>query len=268
MLIEKARVAYNYNVSPGIYKIIFDAPKISKSAQPGQFVMIKCEGKQTFLRRPLSIAGTKSENLTINLVIKVVGIGTKWLAESTFGDTLDLLGPLGHGYTLTNLAGKKILLVAGGIGMASMIFLAEELSRHRKQDLKVNILFGAKTLELDDGNCFYASIKNLFPSSYREKITTTTEDGSYGHKGLVTDILPSIIEKKEINQIFACGPKAMLKKVAEISQAHNVPCQVCLEKRMACGVGACYSCVCRVKGHNIRVCKNGPVFEAKEVDWS
>lgn len=85
---------------------------------------------------------------------------------------------------------------------------------------------------------------------------------------MVTDILPSIIKKKAIDQIFACGPKAMLKKVAEITQALKVPCQVCLEERMACGVGACYSCVCKVNGHNQRVCKDGPVFDAKEVDWS
>jgi dihydroorotate dehydrogenase electron transfer subunit len=259
-------------LAPGIYELTVFARGIAENAMPGQFVMVRCSNGQSFLRRPFSVAAVNSsifgKKPNFNLIFKVIGPGTQWLSERRQGNSLDIIGPLGHGYNLTGIEDKKILLIGGGIAIASLVSLTLELIKIKKQGSlpTVHILFGDKTAMYNGDYSHYVELLSRW--YFLGELIITTEDGKVGLKGMATDILANLIKDKGIEQIFACGPKAMLKKVAEISRAFNVPCQVCLEEMMACGVGACYSCVCKVNGHNQRVCKDGPVFDAKEVDWS
>lgn len=265
MFQEIGNVVEKICIMPGIYQLTVGALKISQNARPGQFVMVRCQNGLTFLRRPLSIASVNPPEMKINLLFKVVGPGTKWLSELSIGNKIDIFGPLGHGYDLTEVKDKKILSVAGGVGVASLVSVAEELVINKKNASEIYVAYGDQTL-----NSIYAeNIMALFPAALQNnhQFTFTTEDGSVGRQGLVTDILANVIKEKGIKQIFACGPKGMLKKVAEISQELNVACQVSLEERMACGVGACLSCACRVREKNLRVCADGPVFKAEEVNW-
>lgn len=259
-------------LAPSIYELTVNARAIAENAKPGQFVMVKCYDGQSFLRRPFSIAAEMKsvfgEQPIFNLIFKVIGCGTQWLSEQEPHRYLNMIGPLGNGYNLTGVEDKRILLAGGGIGIASLTSLALDLIKiKRRLSLpKVHILFGDKTAMYNGDYSHYVELLSHW--DFLGELIITTEDGKVGQKGMATDILADLIKDKGIEQIFACGPKAMLKKVAEITQALKVPCQVCLEERMACGVGACYSCVCKVNGHNQRVCKDGPVFEAKEVDLS
>ncbi len=251
----KATVLQKDEVAPQVHKIRFFAPRIAKSAQPGQFVHIKCGEEQNYiLRRPFSIHQANSSD-SIEILFKVVGRGTSWLAKLKVKDSVDIIGPLGNGFSLKSRPGK-IMLVAGGMGIAPLIFLADKLA---KEHTKTYTVIGAanKELLLD-----YMNLKRL-----TRKITAATEDGSQGVKGLITDILPAAITEDHPDVIFACGPFSMLREVAFIARREDVDCQVALEELMACGVGACLACVVKTKTGFKRVCADGPVFDSREIEW-
>lgn len=250
-----ATVLSKEEVAPGVYKIRFFAPRIAKSARPGQFVHIKCGEDQNYiLRRPFSIHQVNARD-SIEILFKVIGRGTAWLSELKLKAGADIIGPLGHGFDMSGKL-KKIMLVAGGMGIAPLIFLAENLA---KEHMKTYTVIGAanKEMVLD-----YMNLKRL-----TRKITVATEDGSQGVKGLITDILPAAIEDDRPDTIFACGPWAMLKKVALIAESEEVTCQVALEELMACGVGACLACAVKTKTGFKRVCADGPVFNSRDIEW-
>jgi len=250
-----AAVLKKEEVASKVYKIRFFAPQIADVAQPGQFVHIKCGEEQNFiLRRPFSIHQTLAKD-SIEILFKVVGRGTAWLAKLQPKESADIIGPLGNGFNMSGRPGK-IMLVAGGMGIAPLIFLAEKLA---KEHTKTYTVIGATNKEfLID----YMNLKRL-----TRKITVATEDGSQGTKGLITDILPAAIAEDSPDTIFACGPWAMLKKVAFIAEREGVACQVALEGLMACGVGACLSCAVKTKTGFKRVCADGPVFDSREIAW-
>jgi len=235
--------------------MVIDAPDVAKSAQPGQFVHVKCNGFT--LRRPISIADAQSESGKLTICYEVRGGGTAWLAKLKAGDAIDIIGPLGKGFDLSELPKDcEILLAGGGIGIYPLYSVAKAFGG------RVHAALGFR-----NGNMVN------FEREFRNtgcNVSIATDDGSYGTKGFVTDIARGILDGDKtgkIGLVVTCGPKAMMRGVYEIAKSHGIRCQVSLEERMACGVGACLVCVCRANGAYERVCMNGPVFEGSEVDW-
>jgi len=227
------------------------------AAQPGQFAMVKVgEGMDPLLRRPFSIHRvTGGESGEFELLFRVVGAGTERLARVHVGDRVDVLAPLGRGF---RPQGRHPLLVGGGVGVAPLLFLAESLLQ---DGARPKLLLGARAdrdvLCHDDFRCLAVPY------------ALATEDGSMGEPGLVTALLDRELQAgAEGVAVYACGPAPMLAAVARLCARAGVPCQVSLEAHMACGVGACLGCV--VPGTSqpyLRVCKEGPVFDAGEIDW-
>jgi dihydroorotate dehydrogenase electron transfer subunit len=245
---EIAPVITNSEVMSGPRLIWLEAPEIAAIAQPGQFVMVRC-GEDTILRRPLSIHRVDGKNIA--LLFSVVGKGTYWLSQQKAGDTIDIFGPLGSGYSIQS-SSQKLLLLAGGVGIAPLYFLAQEA---RGIERSVTILHGAST------------ISHLYPEDMPRgiKIDIVTEDGGKGQKGLVTDLIPKYIA--EADQFFACGPLPMYKTMAQMPELKGKPVQISLEIMMGCGVGVCYGCTIKTRSGLKQVCKDGPVFELEDIIW-
>ena len=273
---ENCRVVANTRLGEGLYALTMHAPAICAQAQCGQFVHIAC-GEGNLLRRPISICGWQGDALRV--VFQTKGEGTKWLAARQAGDVLDVLGPLGHGFGVAAL-GAKPVLIGGGIGVPPMLELAQALSRvllveevkagradgsgdsrQEGRDVRVTAVLGYRDSQL--------FLKEEFEPW--AEVYVSTDDGSAGTKGTVIDAVRE--NGVEADVIFACGPKPMLRAVKAYAAEKGIPCYVSLEERMACGIGACLGCVCKTTGedthshvHNARVCKDGPVFAAEEVE--
>ena len=297
-----AHITSNIEVMPDMHLMWIEAPEISLVAQPGQFITVNCEGFT--LRRPFSIHQAKQSQIAI--LFKVVGKGTSWLSQCHKGDKIDIMGPLGNGFTIAPSA-KNLLLVAGGIGIAPLVFLAECASPQHS----ISLIPGASTatelyplmktdssgaypkaalVRTDSGDYPKEQLITASPSlnviarseamkQSQEGITfiPVTEDGTAGEKGMITDILPRFLDWAD--QIFACGPLDMYKAMANMSLPANAPsrakqsnlkikkCQVSLEVRMGCGIGACYGCTINTKKGLRQVCRDGPVFELDDILW-
>ncbi|MFC2022861.1 dihydroorotate dehydrogenase electron transfer subunit [Chloroflexota bacterium] len=234
-------------IAPGCYLMWLEAPELAAESRPGQFVMVHC-GEDTMLRRPLSIHQRDSGNIA--LLFQVVGKGTAWLSQLGAGDNIDLLGPLGNGFSIPPDA-SKLLLVAGGIGIAPLYFLAQEASR---EGYSIRLIMGAQ-------NAVELYLNQLPP--IRGTIILVTEDGVRGEKGLATDITPSHIDWAD--QIFACGPPGMYRTMAQMPELQDKPIQVSLEVMMGCGVGVCYGCTVITGRGPRQVCQDGPVFDIKDI---
>lgn len=250
-----AKIVAKEEVLQGIFRITLFAPAVAREAQPGQFVHLSCGDRQShILRRPFSIHRVVGAD-AFDILMRVVGEGTKWLASRRPKDPVDLIGPLGRGFEVKEDL-SRAMIVAGGMGVAPMVFLAGKIAEKK---IKLYTVMGAAGRDqlLD-----FMDLKRL-----TRKIAVTTEDGSQGHKGLVTDILSKEIEAIAPEMIFACGPAPMLRSVAGIGHRHGVPSQVSLEARMACGVGACLGCAIPAKDGYLKVCSDGPVFTAEELGW-
>jgi dihydroorotate dehydrogenase electron transfer subunit len=245
----EAAIISNSEVMPGVYLLWLDCPPLTPEARAGQFVMVRCgDGEKFQLRRPFSIHQIDGKRLA--LLFNVVGRGTHWLSQRQAGDNLDLLGPLGNGYTIYPNS-KNLLLVAGGIGIAPLVFLGQKAA---KEGYSATLLLGASTTPQ-----LYP--KKLLPPEV--KLITATEDGSSGQKGMITDYLPDYVDGAD--QVFACGPMPMYKTMAKMPKLKNKPVQISLEVRMGCGLGVCYGCTVKTKNGLKQVCKDGPVFELEEV---
>jgi dihydroorotate dehydrogenase electron transfer subunit len=225
-------------------------PEIAAAAQPGQFIMVDC-GRDFLLRRPLSIHDVNGDDIAI--LFTVMGGGTSWLAELEPGATLNVMGPLGNGYTVSP-GSKRLLLVAGGIGIAPLVFLARHAA---SQGHRVTLLMGAY------------SATQLYPETQLAleiDCVTATETGDNGR--LVTELLPDYAP--EADQVFACGPAAMYRAMAARREALGLmgkSVQVSLEVRMACGFGVCYGCTVKTRQGLKQVCRHGPVFEMDDILW-
>lgn len=246
------RVLSNRPIADGIYDMTVRTPQAA-AASIGQFMQIYCEGKT--LRRPISICEFDPAAETIRMVYLVKGEGTRWMSTLPEGAAIDLLGPLGHGFSLEKA--ERPVVIGGGIGTPPMLGVAKAASGKAEAILGFKNR-GAVILEPD----FEKVCAGVF---------VATDDGSYGEKGFVTDILSARVASAGYDLILACGPIPMLKTVAAVAEQFNLPCQVSLEERMGCGIGACVGCVCKVRdGENVRhaqVCRYGPVLNAKEVVW-
>ena len=251
---EICRAASNSRLGEGLYQLVLDAPQIAAAAQCGQFVHIAC-GEGNLLRRPISICEAGEGRLRI--VFQVKGSGTEWLADRKEGDTLDVLGPLGHGFDTAAL-GARPVLIGGGIGVPPML-----------QTVKCAKAAGAAPRAILG---FRNKGAVILEEDFRAVCETfvTTDDGSYARHGFVTDVLQELLA--DATGVAACGPKPMLGAIAAIAKQAGLPCQVSMEERMGCGIGACLVCACALKAENGEtryghVCKDGPVFNAEEVEW-
>lgn len=251
---ENCRVVENTRLGEGLYLMVLDAPEIVKLTQCGQFVHIAC-GEGHLLRRPISICTWQGSHLRI--VFQVKGDGTKWLSERKVGDVLDVLGPLGHGFDVQAL-GDRPIFIGGGIGVPPMLGCVRTAAEKGAQSAAI-LGFRNKGAVILEGD-------------FRDECETfvTTDDGTYARHGFVTDVLKEQVAAA--TGVAACGPKPMLKAIAAIAKEAGVPCQVSMEERMGCGIGACLVCACALKSENGEtryghVCKDGPVFNAEEVEW-
>jgi dihydroorotate dehydrogenase electron transfer subunit len=247
---ELAKIISKSEPMAQAHLIWLEAPQIAKQAQPGKFVMVRCGEKEEYqLRRPLSIH--QQEGDKIALLFNVVGGGTEWLSQRKPGDKLDLLGPLGNDFSIRPDS-KKLLMIAGGIGIAPLRFLADEAI---KQGLSVTLLCGTPTSHRYPPERLPPEIE----------LVTATEDGSAGRKGMITDFLLEYIDWAD--QVFACGPLAMYQTMAGMKELKAKPVQISLEVRMGCGLGVCFGCTVKTRKGLKQVCKDGPVFELNDILW-
>ncbi len=260
MLQAKAEIVENREAAPEHYKLVLYVPEIVGQPVPGQFLQIRCnQSYDPLLRRPFSIHRIL-ESSCLEILYKVVGKGTESLRQRKPKEKLDILGPLGNGFGVAEDL-ESALLVAGGMGIAPLLALAEYL---RKEKKKVIILMGAKTKDL---LLCSEELKRLGC-----QVEHSSEDGSAGFRGMVTTLMEDFLSTldSQPSTIYACGPRGMLKEVCRIAHKNNLPCQVSLEEYMACGVGACLGCPVRLKGPRSgykMVCKEGPVFSGEEIVW-
>lgn len=236
----------------GVFDITILCPEAAALAQPGQFVQAAANG--FFLRRPISICEIYDDS--IRLVFEVRGKGTEALSALNVGENIDLIAPLGKGFTV--FEGKKAVCVGGGIGTPPMLSIASRYGKNAK------VISGFRSADA-------VILQKDFAKAGCETVLCT-DDGSAGIHGLVTVPLEEILKTEKPDIIYACGPMPMLKGVALLAKEYDVKCEVSLEQRMACGVGACLVCACKTvkNGEQIlsHVCKDGPVFDSGEVDFS
>lgn len=244
-----APVITNQELMHGIYLLWLECPQIASIALPGQFIMLNC-GEGTLLRRPISIHRVDEERIA--LLYSPVGKGTRWLSQRHYGESLDLLGLLGNGFSIDAVS-CRLLLLAGGIGIAPLYLLAQTALQQGKD---ITLLLGGRTVS-------QVYPHNLLPRGIRTIVTT--DDGTAGHRGPVTDLLPEYAGQAD--RIYACGPAAMYRTMAQSPELQAKPVQVSLEMRMACGSGVCYGCTIRTKNGLKQVCKDGPVFNLSDVVW-
>jgi len=251
-----ASVIAHRRVAPGIHEVHLAAPEIACDAQPGQFVHVRAlDTWDPLLRRPLSLCriGHPAGSLRpgeVSLLFEEVGRGTELLGRVEVGAKLDLLGPLGNGFTLTGTT-RNALLVAGGLGIAPLVALAEKALA---QEISVVLLAGAATAE------------RLLPAEYlpaEAEYVVATDDGTLGHRGFVTDLVVEYLNWAD--QVFACGPLPMFDALKRILEGSSLSAQVSLEARMGCAVGACLGCVISTRRGRQRVCREGPVFDLREL---
>lgn len=258
MFFEQSRILYNESVGGSCFKMGISCNLRFQDALPGQFIMIGIKDCcDPLLKRPFSIHRVVRDINGIELLYKVVGRSTQKFSLLEKGESVSLMGPIGSGFSVIEEA-KRIFMVAGGIGVAPMVFLADFLLAHGVNPKNCGLFVGGRTK--DDILC----VKEF--ESADIPVFSTTEDGSYGSYGLITSLLKDEITKDKPDIIYACGPHPMLKSLAVIAAEAKIRCQISIESVMACGVGACLGCaVCGCEGDEqpfLHVCKDGPVFEA------
>ncbi len=241
------------------------APGIAEHSRPGQFVAVAVGGEETsmFLRRAFSIYEVSERGVyggTVEFVFAVTGKGTAWLAARHHYDPIDVVGPLGRPFAMPRDP-ARCLLVGGGYGTAPLFMLGKALAT---RGCRIDFALGAAT----EDRLFGALDAKRMATS----LAVTTEDGSVGEKGLVSEALPDMIARNRVEVVYACGPMGMLRAVGDIAADHDIPCQVAVEESMACGIGVCMTCVLPVVGDDgttrmVRSCIEGPVFKSDRIRW-
>lgn len=250
--IENAIVVDSKQISANIFDLTIKAPEIAEGAKAGQFVEIYPNDKSLILPRPISICEINKDMGTLRLVYQVVGKGTDLFSKLEEGDEIRVIGSCGNGYSLSDK--EEHLLVGGGIGVPPLLQTLKELKGNK------TVILGFRS-----GSFLVEEFEK-----YGAKVYVATDDGSVGFKGNVVELLKTLDLKPDV--IYSCGPKIMLKFLSEFADENNIPCQVSMEERMACGIGACVGCVVKIKSEEDdwtykKVCKDGPVFDSKEVIW-
>lgn len=251
------KIVFNTEVRAGYFLMEIKAPSVARQAKPGQFLTIRCgEATSPLLRRPFGFH--RINNSGFQILYEVVGKGTAILSGMKPGQEIDILGPLGNGFTIPDKP-KDVVIVAGGIGVAPIVALAEALVRKRHK--RIYVIIGAK-----DKNSL------LCEKDFKKlgiETLVATDDGSCGRKCFATQVLEDLFAAKNIFSpvIFACGPEAMLERVAAIARKRKLESYASLEENIACGVGACLGCAIETKSGYRLVCNDGPVFKLDEVIW-
>ena len=264
------KVVANIRLHPKYCLIKLTADKQLPEMVPGQFVQVRVDGSsQTFLRRPISINYVDKKANELWLLVQMIGDGTRRMAEYQPGDTMNVMLPLGNGFSIPQVSagsssseiGSKlstkpsffILLIGGGVGTAPMLFLGETL---KSIGFKPEFLLGARSKD---------DVMQLTDFEKIGAVHVTTEDGSMGERGFVTN--HSVLKDRKIDRIYTCGPKPMMVAVARYAKTSGIPCEVSLENMMACGIGACLCCVENTVKGNVCVCTEGPVFDIDQLTW-
>ncbi len=256
----KTELIIKEQLKSNLFKFGVKSKEIADIAKPGQFLEIKVsKGIVPFLKRPISIYNVDKQKEIVEFIFQVKGEGTKTLSETNIGEEIEIMGPLGNG-TFEILKDKKVAILGGGIG----VFPLYELAKNLKES-EVNIYLGFRNKEM-------VVLENEF-KNVSNHLIIATDDGSYGIHGFAIDELKKDLEEKQIDFLYACGPLPMLKAIRELSIEKNIPCQISLEQRMACGLGVCLGCAVKKTKENLEdefayshVCKDGPVFDAREVE--
>ena len=244
----------------GSYALLtLESPVIAAAAKPGQFLMIRTNDlSQPLLRRPFSLHNRDGK--TIEIFYQVVGQGTALLADKKPGEHLDIMGPLGHGFSLPRSAEGEAALIGGGRGIAPFFFLAKEL---RSRDLSFKIFYGGRSAA-------DLPLKERYESEGFPLICSS-EDGSFGFRGLVSDLLVSHYFEAKPSSAYICGPDGMMAAVASVTEPWGIPAEYSLESMMGCGFGACWGCVKRIRRNGSdewrKICEDGPVFRGEEIVW-
>ena len=282
MIQATSSIISNKRITENCWRVVLDSPQISSEVKPGQFIHVKVPNGPLF-RRPFSVfrrVPLKGDRLGIEIVYKVIGIGTRVITELRKGDSMSIIGPLGRGFGLDRNKPVQVI-VAGGTGAACLFLLAEEIS---KAGLQLKVLLGAGTRASVLLKKEYAALKG--------DVMVSTDDGTYGYRGFVTQLLDKALREGTISTdcvIYSSGPEPMLKALASLCQRYHIPAQVSVERHMMCGIGACLACVCKVDPNHISknrevgsshlqfvsgnefgyalVCRDGPVFDIDEVIW-
>lgn len=254
----EAEITFNRPVTRDTWLMGLRRPELAAVIKPGQFVMMRVSsGMDPLLRRPFSVCGVEEDGFKV--LYRLVGKGTAIMTAAKAGEILQVLGPLGKEFILPQ-ENRLPVLVAGGIGAAPLFFLARSM-RARKVEFMMGFRSAGDIISFDG------------PPSPDHNWSISTDDGTEGHTGIVTDLLLRYLEKNKslALSLFACGPRPMLKKVAETAATHGIPCQVSLESAMACGFGVCQGCAVKASPEGARtyhyVCRDGPIFPVHAIDW-
>lgn len=239
-----------------LYNLLILSPinfQLLPEIEPGQFVQVAVpNSKNTFLRRPISVNRVTKDRRELHLLIRKAGDGTRKLTESQAGDILNILLPLGNGFPMTDMKGKRVLLIGGGVGVAPLLYYGEQLKIASAEPV---FLLGARSAK---DILLAGEFKAVAP------LCLSTEDGSVGAKGFVTEN-PALNARFDVWAV--CGPAPMMKAVAKMARERNIECFVSLENMMACGLGACLCCVEKTVKGNVCVCTHGPVFNINDLTW-
>jgi len=242
-------------ISAGVYSYTVLCPEVVEDARPGQFVHIKVDGFT--LRRPISICDIDRRNGSLTFVFEIRGRGTAKLTDSNVGDSMDMIAPLGNGFTLPDgiASNRRVITVGGGIGVAPLLAVAKTFREN------ATAILGFRSYD-----------KVILANDFKQNdvhVITCTDDGSVGHKGTVTEPLKAELAKNDVDMVYACGPPLMLAAIINVCKDAGAACEVSLEERMGCGVGACAVCACGIIRNDnenmLMVCRDGPVFKGEEV---
>lgn len=257
MVDQTVQIVSNERDTDQYFRLVVRAPRIAPLVQPGQFVHVRIRPlKEALLRRPFSIFQASGE--TLSVLYKAVGKGTDVLSRMRPGEELGMIGPLGHGFTIPQAGGETPLLVAGGYGMAAMYLLAQ-----RSAQKGIVFVGGRRRVDI------------LCEPEFKAlgwEVRVTTQDGSHGQKGLVTEPLEAELKRGAASRkLFACGPTPMLKAVGKLAETYRVPAEISMDEHMCCGVGVCLACVIPIKTAKgweyQRTCTEGPVFDSRLIEW-
>jgi len=249
MKLQQVKILENKQIATDIFSMTVEKDKLWVDIEfnPGQFAMIYLNTGELLLPRPISICDATSN--TLHFVYQVVGAGTQIMSAVQPGEQIKILAPLGKGFKV-DIQGRKIAIVGGGIGTPPLLFLAKAL---KSQDAEVDAYLGFRKEPI---------LSKEFETT-TDRLLIATESGDIGHRGNILEVLQS--QSIQYDEIMACGPRPMLDALSKFAASQNIPCQVSMEERMACGIGTCVGCVLQVKGTYLRICTEGPVFYSNEV---
>lgn len=254
---ERGVIVSNTLAGTSLYVMVVKAPVIAAGVLPGQFVHLKVPGiGERILRRPFSVYNADGDGGTIEILYQCVGVGTRQMRELEAGCVVDLIGPVGTGWN-PPVGIKSALLVGGGVGSAPLYMLTQQL---KAQGVDVKVVLGAQTKDALATHGRYLEL-------LQDCVSVATDDGTFGHAGFCTPLVEQHLDVSQFDYMACCGPEPLMKLVVGMADKHNVPCQVSLERRMACGVGACLSCVVETTEGKKRACVDGPVFDSRQVRW-